>query len=30
MGAAGRIRAERDFAWETAAARTVQIYESLL
>ncbi len=30
MGVAGRIRAERDFAWETAAARTVEIYESLL
>ena len=30
MGAAGRIRAERDFTWETAAARTVEIYESLL
>lgn len=30
MGVAGRIRAERDFAWETAAARTVEIYESLI
>lgn len=30
MGVAGRIRAERDFAWETAAARTVEIYEALL
>lgn len=30
MGVQGRIRAEREFAWETAAARTVEIYESLL
>jgi alpha-maltose-1-phosphate synthase len=29
MGAEGRVRAERDFAWATAAARTVEIYESL-
>jgi len=29
MGVAGRIRAEREFAWETAAARTVEIYDSL-
>jgi starch synthase len=29
MGAAGRIRAERDFAWSAAAARTVEIYRSL-
>lgn len=29
MGVAGRERAERDFAWETAAARTVEIYDSL-
>jgi len=29
MGAAGRERAEREFAWETAAARTVDIYRSL-
>jgi starch synthase len=30
MGAAGRVRAERDFGWESAAARTVEIYRSLL
>jgi starch synthase len=30
MGAAGRERAVREFAWETAAARTVAIYRSLL
>src|SRR4051812_14055644 len=30
MGAAGRERAEREFAWETAAARTVDIYRSLV
>ncbi|MDN5930330.1 MAG: glycogen synthase [Pseudonocardia sp.] len=30
MGAAGRERAVREFAWETAAARTVEIYASLL
>ena len=30
MGAAGRERAEREFAWETAAARTVEIYRSLV
>jgi alpha-maltose-1-phosphate synthase len=29
MGAEGRVRAERDFAWRTAAARTVEIYDSL-
>lgn len=29
MGAAGRERAVRDFAWETAAARTVEIYDTL-
>jgi alpha-maltose-1-phosphate synthase len=29
MGAAGRVRAERDFAWSAAAARTVEIYRSL-
>ena len=29
MGAAGRERAEREFAWEQAAARTVEIYRSL-
>ena len=30
MGAAGRERAEREFAWETAAGRTVEIYRSLV
>jgi starch synthase len=30
MGAAGRERAEREFAWETAAGRTVEIYNSLV
>jgi starch synthase len=30
MGAAGRERAEREFAWETAATRTVEIYRSLV
>ena len=29
-GRAGRERAEREFAWETAAARTVEIYRSLV
>jgi starch synthase len=29
MGAAGRERAVREFAWETAAARTVEIYAAL-
>src|SRR3954454_18255320 len=29
MGVAGRERAERDFAWTAAAARTVEIYRSL-
>jgi alpha-maltose-1-phosphate synthase len=29
MGAAGRGRAERDFAWTQAAARTVEIYQAL-
>ncbi len=29
MGAAGRVRAEREFAWDQAARRTVEIYESL-
>jgi starch synthase len=28
MGATGRARAERDFAWPQAAARTVEIYRS--
>ncbi len=28
MGTAGRARAERDFAWAQAAARTVEIYRS--
>jgi len=30
MGAAGRERTEREFAWETAAGRTVEIYNSLV
>ena len=30
MGAAGRERAVREFAWETAAARTVDIYRGLV
>jgi starch synthase len=30
MGAAGRARAERDFAWSQAAARTVEIYDRAL
>ena len=29
-GRAGRERAEREFAWETAATRTVEIYRSLV
>jgi alpha-maltose-1-phosphate synthase len=29
MGAAGRARAQREFAWAQAAARTVEIYRSL-
>jgi starch synthase len=29
MGAAGRVRAEREFAWEQAAARTVEIYRAV-
>jgi len=29
MGVAGRARAEREFTWEQAAARTVEIYRSL-
>jgi starch synthase len=29
MGAAGRARAEREFSWEQAAARTVEVYASL-
>ncbi|WP_219412899.1 glycogen synthase [Pseudonocardia nigra] len=29
MGAAGRARAEREFSWEQAAARTVEIYRAL-
>jgi starch synthase len=29
MGAAGRTRAEREFSWEQAAARTVEVYSSL-
>jgi starch synthase len=30
MGAAGRERAEREFSWEQAAARTVEVYRSLV
>lgn len=30
MGGAGRERAEREFTWEQAAARTVEIYRSLV
>jgi glycosyltransferase involved in cell wall biosynthesis len=30
MGVAGRERAIREFAWETAAARTVDIYRTLV
>jgi alpha-maltose-1-phosphate synthase len=30
MGAAGRERAEREFSWAGAAARTVEVYRSLL
>jgi starch synthase len=29
MGAAGRERAQRDFSWEQAAQRTVEIYRDL-
>jgi starch synthase len=29
MGAAGRARAEREFSWRQAAARTVEIYRAL-
>jgi alpha-maltose-1-phosphate synthase len=29
MGAAGRARAEREFSWQQAAARTVEIYRAL-
>jgi alpha-maltose-1-phosphate synthase len=29
MGAAGRVRAERQFSWEQAAERTVEIYRGL-
>lgn len=29
MGAAGRLRAERDFSWSAIAARTTEIYRSL-
>jgi alpha-maltose-1-phosphate synthase len=29
MGEAGRLRAEREFSWETIAARTNEIYRSL-
>ena len=30
MGAAGRVRAEREFSWANAAARTVEVYRSVL
>jgi len=30
MGAAGRIRAEKDFSWTTIARRTTEIYSSLI
>ncbi len=30
MGMAGRLRAERDFSWGSIAARTIEIYRSLL
>jgi starch synthase len=30
MGAAGRLRAEQDFSWTSIAARTTEIYRSLL
>ena len=30
MGRAGRIRAEREFSWDTIAVRTREIYASLL
>jgi alpha-maltose-1-phosphate synthase len=30
MGAAGRTRAEREFSWASAAARTVEVYRSVL
>jgi alpha-maltose-1-phosphate synthase len=29
MGAAGRVRAEQEFSWKQAAARTVEIYRTL-
>jgi alpha-maltose-1-phosphate synthase len=29
MGAEGRVRAERDFSWEQAATKTVEIYSAL-
>ena len=29
MGAAGRLRADRDFSWSAIAARTTEIYRSL-
>jgi starch synthase len=29
MGAAGRLRAEREFSWASIAARTIEIYNSL-
>jgi alpha-maltose-1-phosphate synthase len=30
MGEAGRVRAEREFSWREAAARTVEIYRGLV
>jgi starch synthase len=30
MGAAGRVRAERDFSWTSIASRTTEIYSSLV
>ncbi|WP_054056291.1 glycogen synthase [Alloactinosynnema sp. L-07] len=30
MGAAGRVRAEREFSWATVAERTVDVYERVL
>jgi starch synthase len=30
MGAAGRVRAERDFGWDAISSRTQEIYASVL
>jgi starch synthase len=30
MGVAGRVRAVEDFGWDAVAARTVELYDSLL